>query len=87
MVNATKESSDFLAVEPRPTNMKARELPLDERLKLVEDLWVSIAADQKALPLTPAQRAELDRRLGTYAVDMDAGRRAPEVLSDSRRRL
>jgi putative addiction module component (TIGR02574 family) len=42
---------------------KLNELRLDERIKLVEDLWDSIAADQKALRLTPGQRAELDRRL------------------------
>jgi putative addiction module component (TIGR02574 family) len=68
-------------------DIKVTELPLDERIKLVEDLWDSIAADQKALPLTPAQRTELDRRLDAYAVDMGAGGRAPEVLSDIRRRL
>jgi len=36
-------------------NAKLQELPLNERIKLVEDLWDSIAADQKALPLTPAR--------------------------------
>ena len=68
-------------------NAKLKELPLDERIKLVEDLWDSIAADQKALPLTPAQRTELDRRLDAYEVDKDPGRRASEVLADIRRRL
>ena len=68
-------------------NAKLKELPLDERIKLVEDLWDSIAADQKALPLTPAQRVELDRRLDAYEVDKNPGRRAAEVLADIRRRL
>jgi putative addiction module component (TIGR02574 family) len=68
-------------------NAKLKELPLDERIKLVEDLWDSIAADQKALPLTPAQRVELDRRLDAYEVDTNPGRRASEVLADIRRRL
>jgi putative addiction module component (TIGR02574 family) len=68
-------------------NAKLKELPLDERIKLVEDLWDSIAADQKALPLTPAQRTELDRRLDAYEIDGNAGRRASEVLADIRRRL
>jgi putative addiction module component (TIGR02574 family) len=62
-------------------------LTLDERIKLVEDLWDSIAADQKALPLTPAQRTELDRRLDAYEVDGDRGRLACEVLADIHRRL
>jgi len=38
-------------------------LPIDERLALVEDLWDSIAADSAALPLTEAQRLELQRRI------------------------
>jgi putative addiction module component (TIGR02574 family) len=40
-------------------NAKSRELPAEERIKLVEDLWDSIAADRKALPITPEQQAEL----------------------------
>ena len=53
--------------------MKARERPLGERIKLVEELWDSIATGQ-ALPLTAAQRTELDRGLDAYVVDMRAGR-------------
>ena len=67
-------------------NAKLQQLPLDERIKLVEDLWDSIAADQKALPLTPAQRTELDKRLDAYELDKNAGRLASEVLADIRRR-
>jgi putative addiction module component (TIGR02574 family) len=68
-------------------NARLQTLPLDERIKLVEDLWDSIAADQKALPLTPAQRAELDRRLDAYELDKNTARRASEVLLDIRRKL
>jgi putative addiction module component (TIGR02574 family) len=41
-----------------------RRLPLAERLKLVEDLWDSIAAESPdaAFPVTPELAAELDRR-------------------------
>jgi putative addiction module component (TIGR02574 family) len=34
-----------------------------ERLRLIRDLWESLRADPAAVPLTPAQQAELDRRL------------------------
>jgi putative addiction module component (TIGR02574 family) len=68
-------------------NSKLRELPIEERIKLVEDLWDSIVADQNALPLTPDQRAELDRRLDAYEADKDPGRPANEVIADIRRRL
>jgi putative addiction module component (TIGR02574 family) len=44
-----------------------RKLSLDERVKLVEDIWGSIAQEANvradALPLSDAQRAELDRRM------------------------
>lgn len=68
-------------------NAKLRELPVDARIKLVEDLWDSIAAEQKTLPLTPAQRIELDRRLDVYELDKNPGRPATEVLADIRRGL
>lgn len=68
-------------------SVKLRELPVEERIKLVEDLWDSIAADRKALPLTPEQQAELDRRLEAYEVDKKRGRTAADVLIDVRRRL
>ncbi len=38
-------------------------LGIEERLVLVEELWDSIAADSSAVPLTEAQRTELDRRI------------------------
>ena len=53
----------------------------------VEDLWDSIAADQSLLPLTPEQRAELDRRLDAYESDGNAGRPAEDVIADIRKRL
>ena len=49
-----------------------RGLPIPERLKLVEDIWDSIAQEANTrpdvLPLSEAQRAELTRR----AEDADA---------------
>jgi len=62
-------------------------LPVDERIKLVEDLWDSIAADQRALPLTADQRIELDQRLDAYAIDENRGRLAVDAIIDIRRRL
>jgi putative addiction module component (TIGR02574 family) len=64
-----------------------RDLPVEQRLHLVEDLWDSIASDREALPLTDAQRAELDRRLDAYELDGNSGRRAEVVLADIRKRL
>jgi len=41
-------------------------LSVEERLALVEELWDSIAEDSAAVPLTDAQRAELDHRLADH---------------------
>jgi putative addiction module component (TIGR02574 family) len=68
-------------------NVKLRELPVEERIKLVEDLWDSTAPDRNGLPITPGQQAELDRRLKAYKVDKTRGRTAADVLFDVRRRL
>jgi putative addiction module component (TIGR02574 family) len=68
-------------------NANLRELPVEERMKLVEDLWDSIAEDRRALPVTTEQKAELDRRLKAYEVDKNRGRLAADVLADVRRRL
>ena len=38
-------------------------LPIEERLALVEEIWNSIATDCAAVPLTEAQRAELQKRI------------------------
>ena len=38
-------------------------LPVDERLRLVEDVWDSIAATPEAVPVPDWHKAELDRRL------------------------
>lgn len=62
-------------------------LSIDERLRLVEDIWDSIAADQGALPLTDEQKAELDQRLDIYEFDKSVGRVAAEVIADIKKKL
>jgi len=59
------------------------ELPVEQRLKLVETIWDSIAEFPEAIPLTEAQKRELDRRLEELERNPDAGSPWPEV----RRRL
>lgn len=44
-----------------------------ERIQLVEDIWDSIAASPESLPVTDAQKDELDRRLQAHAKSSDEG--------------
>jgi putative addiction module component (TIGR02574 family) len=44
-------------------------LPIPERIKLVEDIWDSIAAESGAVQLSTEQRTELDRRIENYKKD------------------
>jgi putative addiction module component (TIGR02574 family) len=49
------------------------ELSVAERVELVEDLWDSIADSPENLPITEAQRTELDRRLRSHEAEPDLG--------------
>jgi putative addiction module component (TIGR02574 family) len=40
-----------------------RDLPVPERMALVDQIWDTIAEDEAEFQLTNAQEAELDRRL------------------------
>ena len=50
-----------------------RELPVSERIQLVEDLWDTIALDSESIRLTEAQTAELNRRLDRFDEDPSEG--------------
>lgn len=68
-------------------NQSLRNLPIDQRIQLVEELWDSIAVDQQTLPLTEDQLAELNRRLDVYELDGDQGQLASDVIDGIRKRL
>ena len=51
-----------------------------ERLQLVEELWDSLCDQPDAVPLTEAQRAELDRRLDDLEHDGPVGVPWDEVV-------
>lgn len=46
---------------------------MPERLRLVEEIWDSIAEVPEDVSLTPEQRAELERRLEAYERNPEAG--------------
>jgi len=46
-------------------------LPVSERIAVVQQIWDSVAADADAIPVTPEQREELDRRLKEHQEHLD----------------
>jgi putative addiction module component (TIGR02574 family) len=57
----------------QPLDLKLSDLTLAERIQLAEDLQDSVAADTGDLPLTFAQKAELELRLADLERDSGAG--------------
>lgn len=49
------------------------ELPAEERIELAQQLWDSVIEHPEALPLTDAQREELDRRWHAFQANPDEG--------------
>jgi putative addiction module component (TIGR02574 family) len=54
---------------PTMTELGIDQMSLEDRLRLVQDMWDSIAATPEQLPLTEAQRSELERRLAAHAAN------------------
>jgi putative addiction module component (TIGR02574 family) len=59
----------------------------DERLRLLDELWESLSAAPEAIPLTDAQREELDRRLDELDREGPVGIPWEEVLRQIRGRV
>ncbi len=50
-----------------------RQLPIPQRIQLVEDLWDSIAEEAPAIHLSKERIAELDRRLDALEAQPESG--------------
>jgi len=61
-------------------------LSVAERIRLTQEIWDSIAAVPDSVPLSQADREELDRRLAAYHADPTAGSPWPEVRDRLSRR-
>jgi putative addiction module component (TIGR02574 family) len=62
------------------------DLTPEERLRLIEELWDSLSEEPGAVPLTNAQREELDRRLDDLERSGSVGIPWDEVLQQIRSR-
>lgn len=70
-----------------PVSANLEQLSIHDRIRLVEDIWDTIACDQQALQITTAQRDELDRRLARFEMSQERGRLVCDVIADLRRAL
>jgi len=53
--------------------MNLQELTPSEKILLAEDLWDSVASDERLFPLTEDQKAEIETRLTSYFANPEAG--------------
>jgi len=49
------------------------QLPIEERIRLAQAIWASVASSPDQVPLTAAQVKELDRCYDEYLSDPDDG--------------
>lgn len=61
---------------------QARNLSIPERIRLVEEIWDTIAEENEAFELTDAQKRELDRRLDQTRSSFGQGRTWEEIKAE-----
>ncbi|HEY2930341.1 MAG TPA: addiction module protein [Acidobacteriota bacterium] len=61
-------------------------LSVSERIQLIEEIWDSILAEPELIPVTAAQRKELDRRKRAHRRDPSAAKPWSEVRARLERR-
>lgn len=60
-------------------------LSAEERLRIAEIIWESLAADPSSVPLSDAHRTAIDERLAEHERDPDDVVSKDEVLREARR--
>jgi putative addiction module component (TIGR02574 family) len=61
---------------------QAKNLSIAERIRLVEEIWDTIAEENEAFELTEAQKRELDRRLESARSNPGQGRTWDEIKAE-----
>lgn len=61
---------------------EAKQLPLSDRIILVEQIWDSLVENSTPIPLTDPQRRELDIRLAAREDSKQVGQSWDETRSD-----
>jgi putative addiction module component (TIGR02574 family) len=68
-------------------NQALRELPIEERIDLVEELWNSIEEDQQSLPISREHIAILDQRLESLEQDVASAKPTRDTLIEMKKQL
>lgn len=63
----------------------AEALPREERIRLVQDIWDSIAAEQTPPEISPELAAELERRIAAYEANPQDVKTWEEIESSLRK--
>jgi len=61
---------------------QAKNLSIPDRIRLVEEIWDTIAEENEAFQLTDAQKRELDRRLELAKENPRQGRTWDEIKAE-----
>jgi putative addiction module component (TIGR02574 family) len=61
---------------------EAKTLTIEQRIRLVEEIWNSIAEDNAYFELTEAQRQELDRRVEASNASPSRGRTWQDIKTE-----
>ncbi|MGH8595837.1 MAG: addiction module protein, partial [Gammaproteobacteria bacterium] len=61
-------------------------LPPEERMRLAEIIWASLASDPTSVPLGDAHRVVIDERSAEHERNPDAIVSRDQVLAEARRR-
>ena len=85
MIPGSGEGADCEDADvPRPLGwknvMKIREVPLEDRVQLVEDIRDDVAEEQGVPVISGERRRELDKRLEAYRISNEPGAPALEAI-------
>ena len=61
---------------------QAKNLSISDRIRLVEEIWDTIAEENEAFELTEAQKRELDRRIESARSNPRQGRTWDEIKAE-----
>ncbi len=66
------------------TNLRSqiKNLSVSERILLAEEIWDSVAEENKSFVLSSSQKEELERRLELFNQNPNAGRNWEEIRSE-----